>query len=166
MVGSERFFITGIFGAPALWAKAREAIREGDVGGALHHSKVALDTMFAAKVSYEFNESTTGIAEALTVTCPLVATTLNDDWQVFEAAAIEIDDAVQALGLATSAAFGSWRTDQNITITRTQKVQVHSETDIPVILDGETIEAGKDIEVTFLPDAFNVLVPEPNEVLS
>jgi diacylglycerol kinase family enzyme len=158
-ISGERFFITAIIGAPALWANAREALREGDVGLAVQHGRHALDSMFASKVEYVFNESNHGSAEAITVTCPLITPTLDDTWQGFEAAVIDVNDAAGALGLATSAAFGAWREDQNITIVRTSQVNVTSEKDIPIILDGETVEVGSTIEVVFVPEAFRAIVP-------
>jgi diacylglycerol kinase family enzyme len=165
-VKGERFFISGLFGAPALWANVREAVRGGDLSRAIEHGKVALDRMFAEKVSYILNKDTAGSAEALTVTCPLVATSLDENWQIFETAVIDIHHAGEALGLATAAAFGKWREDKNITVVRTPTLRVFSDMELPVILDGETVDLGNEVEVTFIPHAFRALVPKPDEIFS
>jgi diacylglycerol kinase family enzyme len=165
-VKGERFFISGVFGAPALWANVREAVREGDLSRAVEEGKVAMKRMFAEKINYILNKETSGSAEALTVTCPLVATTLDENWQIFEAAAIDVHHAGEALGLATAAAFGKWREDKNITVVRTPTVRVFSDMEMPVILDGETVDIGNELEITFIPHAFRVLVPQPDEILS
>jgi diacylglycerol kinase family enzyme len=48
-VAGKRFFISAVCGAPALWAEAREAIREGEYGQALALGKIALENMFDSK---------------------------------------------------------------------------------------------------------------------
>jgi diacylglycerol kinase family enzyme len=165
-VAGERFFISSIFGAPALWAEAREAIRAGDLGEAAHHGKIAFDQMFANKIQYRFNEMHEGTAEALVVTCPLVSSALENDRHVFEAAVFDVEHAIDVLGLATAAAFGTWREHEKVATVRTDHVTVSSEKALPVILDGETIEVGKEAEVNFVPDAFVALVPREDEILS
>jgi diacylglycerol kinase family enzyme len=165
-VNGEKFFITSIFGAPALWAEVRESLRAHDLGRALEQGKIALDTMFAAKINYTLMGAESGEVEALSITCPLVAETLADTWHGFEAAVIDVHDVGEVLGLATTAAFGSWREDKNIQVVRTSSAHITSGKNIPAILDGETVELGNDINVTFIPQAFRVLVPATHEVLS
>jgi diacylglycerol kinase family enzyme len=167
-VNGEKFFIASIFGAPALWAEVRESLRSHDLGRAIEKGKVALDTMFAAKIKYTLSEQDFGEVEALSVTCPLVAKTLDDSWHGFEATVIDVKDVGEVLGLATSATLGSWREDRNIHIVRTAMAHITSEKNIPAILDGETVELGNDINVSFVPKAFRALVPAPvpDEVLS
>jgi len=157
-VAGERFFIAAICGAPALWTHAREALRESNLGNAIEHGKEALRHMFSEKINYHFDEMNEGTAEALVVTCPLVATTLTEDRQVLEAAVIEVNRAGEVIELAAAAAFRSWHESKNVAVVRTSNVRVSSDQDIPLILDGETIDAGKELEITFVPDAFRVLV--------
>jgi diacylglycerol kinase family enzyme len=70
-----------------------------------------------------------------------------------------VENATQLLGLATAAAFGKWRDDQSVTLTKTRQVSVQSSRDIPLFLDGEKVRAGKNAEITFVPKAVNVIVP-------
>ncbi len=158
-IGSERFYIAAILGAPALWAKAREALREGELGAAFEKGKDALDTMFSAKIAYRFSDAASGTAEAISVICPLISTALADTEPVLEAAVIDVNDAGEVLGLATSAAFGAWREDKNVSVVTTTRVEVSAEQEIPLILDGESVSMGSRVEIEFVPDAFTVLVP-------
>lgn len=164
MVEGERFYISAICGAPALWANAREALRENELGEALKHGKIALDHMFASKITYHFNEMNEGTAEALTVTCPLISQALDENRKVFEAAVIDVNHAGELLELFTAAAFGQWRDSKNVATISTSQVTVSSEQNIPIILDGETIDAGHEAHIEFIPEAFLALVPT-NEIL-
>ena len=158
-VGRKQFFIAAIAGAPVLWAHAREALREGNLGEAVDKSVHALQNMLARKVRYSFGNNQTGEAEAIAVTCPLVSDALEDTERSFEAAAISVENAAEVLGLASAAAFGAWRTDSNVTVVRTQSVSVTADEQVPIILDGETMDLGNSIEIRFVPVAFKALVP-------
>ncbi|MDB5195299.1 MAG: diacylglycerol kinase family lipid kinase [Parcubacteria group bacterium] len=158
-VEGHRFFISAICGAPALWAKVRESIREGELGAAIEHGKAALDRMFATKIHYQFNEMHEGETEALTISCPLVSSALEDDREVFEAAVIDVNDAPDVLAFATAAAFGAWRETKQVAIVRTKSVTVSSRRTLPIILDGETMDVGSEARIEFVPHAFSALVP-------
>ncbi len=164
-VEGERFYISAICGAPALWANAREAVRAQNIGDALKHGKIALENMFASKITYHFNDLNDGTAEALTVTCPLVSSALEEDRKVFEAAVIDVNHAREVLELFTAAAFGQWRDSENVATIRTPSVTISAEQKIPIILDGETIDAGNEAHIEFIPEAFQALVPA-HEILS
>ncbi|MDB5237219.1 MAG: hypothetical protein JWL88_321 [Parcubacteria group bacterium] len=165
MMNGERFYISAICGAPALWANAREAWRAREISDVIEHGKVALEHMFTAKINYHFNEMHEGTAEALSVTCPLVSTALEDDRKVFEAAVIDVNHAGELLELFTAAAFGAWRESKNVATIRTPHVRITADQDIPVILDGESVDAGREATIEFLPEAFEALVPA-DEILS
>src|SRR6266481_510573 len=65
----------------------------------------------------------------------------------------------ELFGLATAAAFGKWRDDERVTLTKTRQVTVQSSRDISLFLDGEKIRVGKNAEITFVQRAVNVIVP-------
>ncbi len=157
--GDERFFIAAILGAPALWAKAREALREGDLAVALEEGKEAIEHLFASKVAYRFNELHEGTAEAVSIVCPLISTALADDRQVLEAAVIDVADAGEVIELATAAAFGQWRDSKNVAIVNTKEITISSSMRVPAIFDGEIIHAGKELHIEFVPEAFRAVVP-------
>jgi diacylglycerol kinase family enzyme len=156
--GDERFFVAAIVGAPGLWMEAREAIREGDILNALGKAGVAFEAMFDTTIQYFISPEVSGEAEAVAVICPLVSEQMSDSEQAFEAAAIDVENATQLLGLATAAAFGKWRDNESVTLTKTLQVTVQSKKDIPLFLDGERVKVGKEAEISFVPDAVNVIV--------
>jgi diacylglycerol kinase family enzyme len=58
------------------------------------------------------------------------------------------------------AAFGKWREHESVTLTKTHQVTVQSKKEIPLFLDGERLKMGKEAEISFVPQAVNVIVPE------
>ena len=159
-VGDKLFFVAAVVGAPGLWMEAREALREGDILNAVGKAGVAFEAMFDTTIQYSISPEMTGEAEVVAVTCPLVSEQMSDSEQALEAAAIDVENATELLGLATAAAFGKWRDDESVTLTKTHQVTVRSKKDIPLFLDGERVKVGKETEINFLPDAVNVIVPE------
>ena len=84
---------------------------------------------------------------------------MSDSEQALEAAVIDVENAAEVIGLATAAAFGKWRDDRNILLTKTKRVAVRSGSDIPAILDGERVNLGRSAEINFVSKAVTVLVP-------
>ena len=160
--GKELFFVAAIVGAPGLWMEARESIRERDLGDAVEKSAVALQAMFDTKLQYSISREASGEADLIAVICPLVSPEMSDSGQALEAAAVDVENAAELFSLATAAAFGKWRDDESVTLTRTRHVIVQSSRDIPLFLDGERVNVGKKAEVSFVPNAVNVIVPKPN----
>lgn len=158
-VADKQFFIAAIVGAPALWAEARESIREGDIVDAIEKGGVAFQNMFETKVQYLISRKIRGEAEAVAVICPLISEEMSDSEQALEAAVIDVESAAEVIGVATAAAFGKWRDDRNILLTKTKRVGVQSSKDIPAILDGERVNLGRSAEIDFVSRAVNVIVP-------
>lgn len=162
-VADKRFFIAAIVGAPSLWAEARESIREGEIVDAIEKGSIAFQHMFETKVQYLISEKIKGEAEAVALICPLISEGMSDSEQALEAAVIDVEGAAEVIGLATAAAFGKWRDDRNILLTKTKRVAVQSSKDIPAMLDGERVNLGRSAEIDFVPRAVNVIVPAINE---
>jgi diacylglycerol kinase family enzyme len=158
-VADKQFFIAAIVGAPALWAEPRESIREGDIIDAIKKGSVAFQKMFERKVQYLISGEIKGEAEAVALICPLISEEMSDSEQALEAAVIDVESAAEVIGLATAAAFGKWRHDRNILLTKTRRVGVQSSKDIPATLDGETVNLGRSAEIDFVSRALTVLVP-------
>jgi diacylglycerol kinase family enzyme len=157
-VADKHFFVAAIVGAPSLWTEARESIREGDIVDAIEKGRVAFQNMFETKVQYLLGEIG-GEAEAVALICPLISEEMSDSEQALEAAVIDVENAAKVIGLATAAAFGKWRDDRNIFLTKTKRLGVQSTKDIPAILDGERVNLGRSAEIDFVPKAVNVIVP-------
>ena len=158
-VADKQFFIAAIVGAPALWTEPRESIRKGDIIDAIEKGSVAFQKMFETKVQYLISGEIKGEAEAVAFICPLISEGMSDSEQALEAAVIDVESAAEVIGLATAAAFGKWRHDRNILLTKTKRVGVQSSKDIPAILDGETVNLGRSAEIDFVSRAVNVIVP-------
>jgi diacylglycerol kinase family enzyme len=158
-VANKRFFIAAIVGAPALWTQPRESMREGNIADAIKKGSVAFRRMFETKVQYLISGGAKGETEAVALICPLISIEMSDSEQALEAAIIDVESAAEVIGLATSAAFGKWREDRNILLTKTKRVNVQSTKEIPATLDGEKVNLGKSAEIDFVSRALTVLVP-------
>ena len=158
-IADKHFFIAAIVGAPALWVEPREAMREGDIVEAIEKGSVAFRNMFETKLQYTISEEIKGEAEAVALICPLISEEMSDWEQALEAAVIDVESAADMIGLATTAAFGKWRDNRNIRLTKTKRVDVQSSKDIPATLDGERVNLGRSAEIDFVSRAVNVIVP-------
>ena len=158
-IGDKIFFVAAVVGAPGLWMEAREAIREGEILNAVRKAGVAVEAMFDTNIQYFISQKVSGEAEVVAVICPLVSEQLSESEQTLEAAAIDVENATELLGLATAAAFGKWRDHESVTLTKTLQVTVQSKKDIPLFLDGERVKVGNEAQISFAPHAVNVIVP-------
>ena len=158
-VANKRFFIAAIVGAPALWTQTRESMREGNIADAIKKGSVAFQRMFEAKVQYLISGGAKGETEGVALICPLISEEMSDSEQALEAAIIDVKSAAEVIGLATTAAFGKWRDDRNILLTKTKRVKVQSTKEIPATLDGENVNLGRSAEIDFVCRALTVLVP-------
>jgi diacylglycerol kinase family enzyme len=158
-VANKRFFIAAIVGAPALWTQPRESMREGNIADAIKKGSVAFRRLFEAKVQYLISGGAKGETEAVALICPLISEEMSDSEQALEAAIIDVENAAEVIGLATTAAFGEWRDDKNILLTKTKRVNVQSSKEIPATLDGEKVNLGRSAEINFVSQALTVLVP-------
>jgi diacylglycerol kinase family enzyme len=159
-VGDKLFFVAAVVGASGLWMDAREAIRKGDILNAVGKAGVAFEAMFDTTMRYLISPEVSGKAKVVAIICPLVSEQMSDSEQALEAAAIDVENATELLGLATAAAFGKWRDDESVTLTKTRHVTVQSKKDIPLFLDGEQVKVGKKAEISFASHAVTVIVPE------
>ncbi len=158
-IAGKQFLIAAIVGAPALLAEPRESVREGNVVDAIEKGSVAFRKMFETKIQYLISGGMKGEAKAVAVICPLISEQMSDSDQAFEAAIIDVESAAEVVRLATTAAFGKWRDDRNILLTKTKRVDVQSNKDIPATLDGERVNLGRSAEIDFVSRALTVLVP-------
>ena len=158
-IAGKQFLIAAIVGAPALLVEPRESMREGNIVDAIEKGSVAFRNMFETKVQYLISDGMKGEAKAVALICPLISEQMSDSEQALEAAVIDVESATEVIGLATTAAFGKWRDDRNILLTKTKRVDVQSSKDIPATLDGERVNLGRSAEIDFVSRALTVLVP-------
>jgi diacylglycerol kinase family enzyme len=63
--------------------------------------------------------------------------------QALEVAIVDVEKAAEVIRLATAAAFGKWRDDRKVHLTKTKRLDVRSSKDIPATLDGEKVNLGR-----------------------
>ncbi len=158
-IAGKQFLIAAFVGAPALLAEPRESMREGNIVDAIEKGSVAFRKMFETKIQYLIPGGMKGEAKAMALICPLISEQMSDSEQALEAAVVDVESAAEVVRLATTAAFGKWRNDKNILLTKTKRVDVQSSKDIPATLDGEIVNLGTSAEINFVSRALTVLVP-------
>jgi len=161
-VADKLFFVAAILGAPSLWVEPRESIREGDIVRAIEKGSLAFQEMFETKVQYLISREVKGEAEAVALICPLISEEMSDSEQALEAAVIDVESAGEVIGLASAAAFGEWRDNRNVHLSKTKRAVVQSRKEIPAILDGERINLGRSAQTDFVSKAVNVIVAANN----
>lgn len=156
-VEGRRFLVAAILGSPALWAPAREAVREGRHKLAFLRARRALRRAFTGRLRYAIDNGPREKAEALTFMCPLTSRVLDDADQALEAAALDVTSAAEAFRLGVHALVGDWRDDPAVTVRRCRSARVWASSGIPALLDGELVRLGRMAEVTWRPTVARVL---------
>lgn len=159
-VEGHAFYCAGIFGSPALWAPAREAMRTGKLKLAWTYGRRALRRAFSGKIRVELDGGKSRRSEALALISPMISRAL-DEPVGLEAAAMNPADAAEAFRLAATALFSDWRQDASVVTQPAKRIRIKARSRIPAVLDGEPTLLPHDTTVTFIPKAFQALVPEP-----
>jgi diacylglycerol kinase family enzyme len=157
-VEGRAFFCAAIFGSPALWAPAREAVREGDWRLAWLHGRRALRRAFGGRLRYQLDGGPTRRAQAMALITPLISKVMDVD-RGLEAAAMSPEGAADAFRLAAHALFDDWRHDPAVTTQTVRKVVMKARSRIPAVVDGEPMRLGAEALATFRPRAFKALAP-------
>lgn len=160
----QAFYVAAILGAPALWAKAREAVRAGDLRRAWMRGVHALKNAFAGQLRYSLEGGARAKTEALTLMCPLVSTALDENTRALEAAVLNVEGAAEAFRLGLNMMMGDWRRDPSVEVTlcRSGRAWVRGGR-LPALLDGEPVRFDHEVEFRFVPRAFRALVPPAAE---
>ena len=154
------FYCAAIFGSPALWAPAREAMRVGKLGLAWAYARRALKRAFTGQMRFALDGRSPRRAEALVLISPMISRAMEEDTGL-EAAAMNPADAVQAFRLAAHAVLDDWRQDPAVTTRATRRVELRARSRIPAVIDGEPLLLHHTARVRFLPHAFRALAPNP-----
>ena len=156
----QAFYCAAILGAPALWAPAREAVREGKFGLAWAYGRRALKRAFSGRLRFSLDGRTDRRAEALVLISPMISKAM-DEHTGLEAAAMNPADALQAFRLAAHAVFDDWRQDPAVTTKAIQQATVRARSRIPAVIDGEPALLRHEAKVRFIRTAFRALAPNP-----
>ncbi|WP_396594964.1 diacylglycerol/lipid kinase family protein [Brevundimonas sp. R86498] len=159
-VEDHAFYCAGIFGSPALWAPAREAMRTGKLALAWTYGRRALRRAFSGKIRVELDGGKARRSEALALISPLISRAM-DKSDGLEAAAMNPGDAAEVFRLAATALFSDWRQDPSVVTQPARSIRIRARSRIPAVLDGEPVLLPHDTTVTFVARAFRALAPDP-----
>lgn len=158
-VGGHRFYVGALLGAPALFALAREALRERKLGLAVRRAKRAARRAFSGRLRFSIDGGPMRKAEALQVMCPLVSKALSDEDHVLEAIALDPEGAADAFRLGIRTLWGNWRDDPAVEVFRCGTGHAWASGIIPASVDGEPVRLPRNVEIRYLKEAFKALAP-------
>ena len=157
---TQAFYCAAIFGSPALWAPAREAIRMGKLGLAWAYGRRALKRAFSGQMRFSLDGGLPRRAEALVLISPMISRAMEEN-SGLEAAVMNPADAGQAFRLAAHAVLDDWRQDPAVTTRATQLIAMRARSRIPAVVDGEPMLLRHEARVRFIRQAFRALAPTP-----
>ncbi|MDP3418093.1 diacylglycerol kinase family protein [Falsiroseomonas sp.] len=157
----QAFYCAAILGSPALWAPAREAVREGKFGLAWAYGKRALRRAFSGRLRCSLDGRPERRAQAMVFISPMISRAMEESTGL-EAAAMDPADAVQAFRLAAHAVFDDWRQDPAVTTKAIQQATIRARSRIPAVIDGEPVHLRHEARVRFIRTAFRALAPNPS----
>jgi diacylglycerol kinase family enzyme len=161
-VDGRPFYVAAILGNPALWAPARESLREAKIRLAWLYAKRAARRAFSRRIRFEVDGREFRKGEALTLLSPLISKAM-DDPVALEAAFLDLKNPGEAFRLGANSLFKDWRDDPSVEIFQAQTIRAWAKDPIPALLDGEPTELGREAEIRFLPVAFKALAPARDE---
>ena len=156
-IGGHRFLCGAILGSPARLGAAREAAREGDIGGAFAKARKALQRAFTGRLRYSLDGAPREKAEALVLMCPIASKVMRDEAPALEAAALNPQGAAEVLRLGLNAIVRDWRVDPSVEDRPCRRARVWSARHIPALLDGESAMLPPTSEIYFDPRICRVL---------
>lgn len=160
-VDGRMFLVAAIIGAPALWAPAREAMREGRPRLAVLRAQRALKRAFTGRLRYCVDGGGRRKTEALALMCPTISRAMNGEEAQFEVAALDPAGAAEAFRLGLQAMIGDWRDDPAVEVGRGVAVRVWAAGRIPALLDGESVRLERFADVRYRPEIVRLLaLPE------
>jgi diacylglycerol kinase family enzyme len=165
-VGGHRFYVGALLGAPALWALAREAVRERRFHLAFRRARRAARRAFTGRLRFSIEGGPMQKAEALQIMCPLISRALNDDEPLLEVVALDPAGAAEAFRLGIRTLTGEWRRDPAVEVFRCKQARAWASGMIPASIDGEPIRLPRQVQIRYHAEAFRALappMPEPFE---
>ncbi len=159
VVDGKSFLVAAILGAPAMWAPAREAVREGKIREALGRAQQAWRHAFSGRLRYSLDDGPRGKAEALTFLCPLASKAVPDDLQALEAAVFDVRSAADVFSMGVHAVIDDWRNAPAVQTTPIKGARVWASGRIPAVLDGEPTRLPALAQVVWDPKVARILAP-------
>ena len=159
LIEGRSFLVAAILGAPALWAPAREAVREGQLRLAFARMRRAWRRAFSGRLRYALDGGPRGKAEALAFLCPLASTALDDEAQSLEAAVIDPQTVGEAARIGFKALVDDWRNDPAVSAGPCLQARVWAASRVPAVLDGEPVWLASNATVDWRPRVARLLAP-------
>jgi diacylglycerol kinase family enzyme len=156
---NEHFYCAMLAGAPARLAEAREALRRGELVKAATEARAALETLGNLNLEARYRDGYTFERASLPPTSiigVLVGPMARDS--EMEVAALSAPTTGAALNVIWSSFVSDWRSAPNLTIVPARSLVIESgDGDIPAIIDGEAIEVGDIVHVSYVKEAAQCL---------
>jgi diacylglycerol kinase family enzyme len=160
-VNDELFFCAMLAGAPARFAEARESLRRGELVKAAAEARAAIDTLNTLELSAAFGDGYSFAGGQLPTTSIIgaVVGSLTKAGTGMEVAALSEPTTGGALNVVWTSFFADWRSAPGVQVAPATSLVIENEDggDIPVIADGEHIDAGSRIRVSFVEEAAQCL---------
>jgi diacylglycerol kinase family enzyme len=158
-VNGELFYCAMLAGAPARFAEAREALRRGELVKAAAETRAALETLGTLQLAASYRDSYSFVDSRLpptSIIAVLVGPVARD--HEMEVAALSEPSAGGALNVIWSSFVSDWRSAPGVTIAPARSLVIESgDGAIPLIVDGEAIDAGRTATVRFVKEAVQCL---------
>ena len=158
VIGGHPFYCSAILGSPALWARAREAVRKGRLLEAWRRAAYALRRAFTGDIHYALDGGARCAAEALVLISPMISKVMREE-AALEVAALQMHSATEVLRLAFNGLVSDWRHDPGVVDQFARYGHVWARRSIPAILDGEVQRLEHGAKFEFTRAAFRVLAP-------
>jgi diacylglycerol kinase family enzyme len=155
----EYFYCAMLAGAPARLAEAREALRRGELVKAATEARAALETLGSLNLEARYRDGYTFERASLPPTSiigVLVGPVARD--AEMEVAALTSSTRGAALSVIWSSFVSDWRSAPGVTVAPARSLVIESgDGDIPVIIDGEAVEVGDTVRVSYVKEAAQCL---------
>lgn len=160
-IGESLFFCAMLAGIPARFAEAREDIRRGNLGRAMHDAGVALDSVRRTHLKASFGSDRRHTDHTFppgnlvgALVGPLAT---NKRMEVVRSL---LPSELSALEMAWTSFGSNWRARLDVAVEPADLLVVEDADgqDIAAIIDGECIEVGQKLQVTFVEEAAACLV--------
>jgi diacylglycerol kinase family enzyme len=160
-VNGSLFFCAMLAGAPARFAEARESLRRGDLVKAAGEARVAIDTLNSLHLDATYGDGysfTNGHLPTTSIVGAIVGS-LTREGKGMEVAALAAPTTHGALNVVWTSFFTDWRSAPGVTVVPATSLDIDNgdDGDIPVIADGEPVEVGSRVHVTFVEEAAQCL---------
>lgn len=161
-VNGHQFYCAMLAGAPARFAEARESLRRGDIGKAAGEARAAIDTLNTLHLDASYSDGYAFAGGRLPTTSIIGAMvgSLTKAGTGMEVAALANPTTGGALNVVWSSFFTDWRNAPGVEVAEASSLEIASADDeeIPVIADGEPVEVGSRVSVSYVAEAATCLV--------